>query len=153
MGEICCFAGHRDEIYNDEVYNRLKNTIENLITKENVTEFWVGNYGKFDSLSARAVNNVKEKYPHIVLNLIVPYLSTSFAEYKKLYEIYDNIIIADMPENTPIRYRILKCNQYMVKSSDFLVCFIKYMWGGCAKTLNYAKLQKNIKIFNLADKF
>ncbi len=41
----CCFAGH-SEIYSDKdlICNMVKNKAEELITKENVKEFWAGNY-------------------------------------------------------------------------------------------------------------
>ena len=53
MNKICCFAGH-SKLYNlDEIYHNLVNLIERLILEENISEFWVGNYGDFDKLSAK----------------------------------------------------------------------------------------------------
>ena len=65
MHKRCCFAGHSKIYHTNEIYDNLVNLIEKLITEENVSEFWVGNYGSFDGLSAKAVRNLKEKYPHI----------------------------------------------------------------------------------------
>lgn len=148
MTRRCCFAGHR-EIYNSEkLYEKLKSTIEKLITEENVTEFWVGNYGTFDSLCKAAVKELKEKY-ELTLCLVIPYLTEEIEKYKEYYyKNYDVILMADIPLNTPHKFRILKCNQYMVKNSDFLICFVEFSFGGAAKTLEYAK-KRNINIINI----
>ncbi len=132
---------------------RAERLIEKLITEEDVAEFWVGNYGEFDRLAGNIVLRLKLKYPHIVLNLVVPYVTEKMNQINFLYyERYDEIIMADMPVNTPIRLKILKCNQYMVKNARFLICYVKNAFGGAAKTLEYAERQKHIKIFNLCEK-
>ena len=148
--KICCFAGH-SKLYNaDEIYSRLISSIENLIVNEGVTEFWVGNYGAFDRLSAKAVRELKAKYPGIRLVLIIPYVTSLINENREsYYKDYDEILVADIPESTPHRLRIIKSNQYMVKSSQFLICYAEYSWGGAAKTLEYAKKRK-ISIINIA---
>ena len=111
INRICCFAGHSNLYGLDGLLDDIKELAEELIVKENVKEFWVGNYGSFDRLAANAVRNLKEKYPHLQLNLVIPYLTTEINENKKMYYAnYDNIIIADIPENAPSKYRIVKCN-------------------------------------------
>ena len=96
MHKRCCFAGHSKIYHTDEIYDNLVNLIEKLITEENVSEFWIGNYGSFDGLSAKAVRNLKEKYPDVQLNLVIPYLTSDINEYKELYyEKYDHILMAD----------------------------------------------------------
>ena len=151
MNKRCCFAGHSKLYHTDDIYNNLVNLIEKLVVEEDVSEFWVGNYGNFDSLSAKAVRYLKEKYNNIQLNLVIPYLTSSINEYKKLYyKNYDHILMSDLPERTPKNFQILKCNEYMVDNSDFIVCYVQYSWGGAAKTLEYAQRKKHIEIFNLA---
>ncbi len=148
MKRICCFAGHRD-IYNIEALKeKLNELIIKLITEDSVEEFMVGNYGIFDRFVQKNLFLLKETYPHIKITLVIPYLTKSIKnEENKGYEC---ILVADMPENTPRKYQILKCNEYMVKKSDFLVCFVKNTWGGASKTLEYAK-KKKLKIYNLSD--
>ncbi len=151
MNKICCFAGHSEIYHTDDIYDNLIKLIEKLVVEEKVSEFWVGNYGNFDRLSAKAVRSLKEKYPHIQLNLIIPYLTSNINENKEVYyEKCDHILMADLPEKTPKRFQILKCNEYMVDNSDFIICCVKFSWGGAAKTLEYAQKKKHIKIFNLA---
>jgi len=149
---ICCFAGHSKLYDAEEIYEHLLYVIENLISVENIGEFWVGNYGDFDKLCAKAVREVKVKYPNIQLNLVIPYLTSEINEYKEsYYKNYDNILVADMPEKTPKKARIIKCNQYMVINSQVLVCYVKYSWGGAVKTLEYAQKRSGIKIINLVN--
>ena len=150
---ICCFAGHSELYDTGEIYKHLLSVIEDLITAENVCEFWVGNYGAFDKLSAKAVRELKVKYPDIQLNLVIPYLTSEINEYRELYyKDYDNILVADIPEKTPKKLQIIKGNQCMVKNSQVLVCYISHSWGGAAKTLEFAQKRKNIQIINLAEK-
>ena len=111
MRAICCFAGHPELYDTGEIYKHLLSVIEDLITAENICEFWVGNYGAFDKLSAKAVRELKFKYPDIQLNLVIPYLTSEINEYKELYyKDYDNILVADMPEKTPKKVQIIKGN-------------------------------------------
>ena len=148
MKKICCFAGHSKLSNTGVLYDKLTENIERLIIEENVSEFWVGNYGDFDRLCAKTVRCLKEKYD-IQLNLVIPYLTSEINKNKEFYYMnYDCILIADIPENAPKNLCILKCNEYMVKNSDFIICLVKYNWGGAFKTLEYAK-NKKIKIINM----
>lgn len=150
MGRICCFAGHGKWVYGEDVKKKLLETCEDLIVRFGVREFWVGNYGDFDKLAAFSVRLLKEKYSHICLNLVVPYLTKEINEYsEQYYARYDQIVMAEVPERTPKRVQILKCNQYMVNQSEFLVAYVQGSFGGAAKTLEYAKQKKHIEIFNL----
>jgi len=148
---ICCFAGHSEIYNNDLVFNMIMDKAEELITQKNINEFWVGNYGTFDHISAAAIRKLKEKYPDILLILIIPYLTKEINEYREqYYRNYDEMVIAEIPEKTPKKYRILKTNEYMIDNSDYLICFVNHSWGGAAKALEYAEKKKHIIIFNLA---
>ena len=148
MGKICCFAGHSTLNNEEEIRKELSAVAEKLIVSEGVTEFLVGNYGAFDRLAAGCIRELKVKYPNIELNLTIPYL---VSKDKMTPENYDNIIMADIPEKTPRKIRIIKCNEYMVDSSDFLICYVRFTWGGAYKTLEYAERKKSAAIINLAE--
>ena len=151
MKRVCTFAGHRDICATEKLISNLKEHIEILITKENVSEFLVGNYGGFDHISAKTVRELQKVYPHIKLILVIPYLTKVITKYKEqFYEKYDSILMADMPLSTPKNLRIIKSNQYMVDKSDFLICFINRGWGGAAQTVDYAE-KKGIKVINIAE--
>ena len=150
MKRVCTFAGHRGIRVTEELTSALKDHIEALITRENVSEFLVGNYGDFDYASAEAVREVQKVYPHIKLILVFPYLTKVVTEYKEqFYEKYDSILMADIPLSTPKNLRIIKANQYMIGKADFLICYVNHGWGGAAQTVDYAK-KKGVSIINLA---
>lgn len=149
MRRICSFAGHGNLNYSDEIKIKIFNKCDELISMHKVKEFWVGNYGGFDKISAIIVRELKKKYPDIKLILVIPYVTAEINQYKEIYyKEYDEIIISEYPENTPQRLRILKCNQYMIDKSSFLIAYVSRSCGGAAKTLEYAKRKKNIEIFN-----
>ena len=152
MKNICCFAGHSRVYSSEKVYEKVLLLAETLICDQKVSEFRVGNYGGFDALCTRAIRELKNKYPHIVLILVIPYLTNDINEYKNYYnETYDAILIAQIPESTPKKFQIIKANQYMVDKSQFMICCIDHEWGGAFKTLEYAKRKKYIKIYNIAN--
>ncbi len=152
MEEIkrCCFAGHSD-VCDNNLAEKIKTTAEYLIVNHNVKEFWVGNYGNFDGTVACVIRELKKVYMDIKLYLIIPYLTKNINEYREFYfKNYDNILIADIPENTPKRFYITKANEYMVNNSHFLICYIQRSWGGASTTYKYSKRRK-LKIFNIAE--
>ena len=147
----CCFCGHSN-IWDSGVKDRIKNIAEDLIVHHHIKEFWVGNYGSSDSYASSVIKELKKKYTHIELDLIIPYITNPINEYKEeYYKNYDNILIADIPENTPKRFHIIKANEYMVNNSAYLICYIEWSWGGEIRTFEYAK-RRNLQIFNVAEK-
>ena len=150
MRRICCFAGHSELFEREKIYEKLISVIEELIVNEGVNEFLVGNYGAFDKLCASAVNELKKSHPDIKLYLTIPYLTTEINENpEEYYKRFDGIQLANIPESTPKKLMIIKCNQFMIDSSSFLVSFVEHSWGGAYRTLQYAQ-GKDIKIINLS---
>ncbi len=147
--KYCCFAGHHDLSYG-KIQQELKETLIRLVEEENVTHFWVGNYGNFDRTAAYIVQQLKPLYPEIKLVLILPYLTKEINEEKEYYEKnFDLLLMADIPPSTPRRFWIEKANEYMIKHCDFLVCYVGATWGGAYKTLTRARRKKEMKMINL----
>ncbi len=145
----CSFAGHRD-VYDKEVLVKIRNVAEKLIVEDNVTEFLVGNYGRFDRYCATVVQELKKIYKNISLTLVLPFFINDINEYKNVYkDNYDSIVIADIPPNTPKRFSIIKANEYIIGQSDFLICYVEFMYGGAFRTYEFAK-RKKIPVFNIA---
>ena len=144
----CCFAGH-NETYGEEAREKIKEIAVRLIEEKGVAEFWVGNYGSFDRCAALAIREVKERFEQVKLVLVLPYLTKAIEEYKEeYYEKYDFIVMADIPEKTPARLKIIKANEYMVDNCDYLICNVAHSWGGAARTMEYAR-RKNREIYNI----
>lgn len=146
----CCFAGH-SKIYTDTniLMKLINENAEKLIKEQGVKEFWCGNYGAFDKLSACVIRNLKQIYKDITLVLVIPYVINEINDCKEqYYKEYDEILLANIPKSTPKKYHIIKANQYMIDNSDFLISYVLHNWGGAVKTLEYAK-KKKIEIINL----
>ena len=60
--KTCCFFGHREVTHNIRI--KLTAIIENLITENGVTEFYVGHQGQFDGMVYSVLKELKAKYPH-----------------------------------------------------------------------------------------
>ena len=149
MKKVCSFAGHSKLRNSDEIYNSLLQKIERVILCENVSEFRVGNYGEFDRLCAKAVRSLKENYPDIKLILVIPYLTSEININKQYYEKrFDEIIVAPIPQSTPKNLHIIKCNEYMVESSDFLIYYITNHTTGADRTVEYA-LKKGLFLISV----
>ena len=143
------FCGHSNFSFDTTVKEKLKKLLLQEIRKNPACKFYLGGYGDFDSLCLNILKELKIEFPNIELLFITPYLDDNYSklETAKLY--YDGIIYPPI-ENVPRRFCILKRNEWMVNEADFVIAFVKYSWGGAAKTLEYAK-RKKVKFFNLAE--
>ena len=61
----CCFFGHRTINETEELRTKITETVERLITDENVDTFLFGSKSEFDRLCLELVTKLKEKYPHV----------------------------------------------------------------------------------------
>lgn len=146
----CCFAGH-NKLYTAEVKAVLTKEIVRLIKNNNVTEFWVGKYGRFEMMCAMTISELKKVYPELKLNIIVPYEAPNNERGDRLYYCdYDSIYSADVSKNLPPRRAAMKADQYMIDRSDFLICYVENETGGAVKALKYAQKSGDISIVNIA---
>ena len=143
------FCGHSNFSFDNTVKEKLRELLLQEIRKNPACKFYLGGYGDFDSLCLSILKGLKIQFPNIELLFITPYLDNNYSklETAKLY--YDGIIYPPL-ENIPRRFCISKRNEWMVNEADFLIAFVKYSWGGAAKTLEYAK-RKKVGFFNLAE--
>ena len=143
------FCGHSNFSFNNTVKEKLKELLLQETRKNPACKFYLGGYGDFDSLCLNILKEMKADFPTIELLFITPYLDDNYSklETAKLY--YDGIIYPPL-ENVPRRFCISKRNEWMVDEADLVIAFVKYSWGGAAKTLEYAK-RKKVEFFNLAE--
>ena len=143
------FCGHSNFLFDNTVKEKLRELLLQEIRKNPTCKFYLGGYGDFDSLCLNILKEIKADFPTIELLFITPYLNDNYSklETAKLY--YDGIIYPPL-ENVPRRFCISKRNEWMVNEADLVIAFVKYSWGGAAKTLEYAK-RKNVEFFNLAE--
>ena len=147
--KICTFAGHAKIHNKEEIREKIKKEIINLIQNEDVTIFYSGGKGDFDLLCAYCLDEVKKDYPIIKSYLILPYVQKKKDHSKEyLLNLFDEVIYPNI-EKIPPRLAILKRNEWMIDNSDFLIAYVEHSYGGAAKTLEYAKRKNNIIIKNI----
>lgn len=145
----CFFTGHRDT--SSEVYPSLVAEVEHHITKFGVTDFYVGHYGAFDSMAARAVIEAKKRHPKVRLTMLLPYHPT--IRPVETPKGFDGSYFPEGQEKTPPRTAILRANEHMIRNSDYLICFVKHPSAGSREVMETAlKRQKSglIHVTNLA---
>jgi len=135
----CFFIGHREA--NESLLPRLESVIERLITEENVRYFYVGRYGGFDQIAATAVKHAKKKYPEITLMLVLPYHPAERPIEKPPG--YDGTYYPEGLEKTPRPFAIVKANQLMVNTCDWLICYVRHGASNSRNLLEYAQHREN----------
>lgn len=151
MGTSCYFIGHREA--GKDVFPLLVEAVEKHITEYGVTDFYVGHYGGFDRLAAQAVEEAKERHPVIRLTLVLPY-------HPAIRPIsppkgFDGTFYPWEDEKIPKRLAIIKTNQRMVDTCDYLITYAYHFLGGTGQIVEYAKKREKrglIHIENLAEK-
>ena len=145
---IITFCGHSNCLFSDEEKEKLKQLLIKEIRKNPTCKFYLGGYGDFDSLCLRTLRELKNDFPDIELLFITPYLDSNYSKLQLAKYYYDDIIFPPI-ENVPRKFAILKRNEWMVDSANLVIAYVKYSWGGAAKTLEYAK-RKKVPIINIS---
>ena len=146
----CFFIGHREA--DERLLPRLELIIERLIQEDCVRYFYVGGYGGFDRIAAAAVKRAKQKYPDITLMLVLPYHPAE--RPTEAPNGFDGTYHPEGLENTPRRYAIVRTNQILVDTCDWLVCFVRHGASNSRNLLEYARRREEkglIQIINIAE--
>ena len=150
QGNSCFFIGHREA--DERLLPRLIWELERLIVGEKVRYFYVGGYGGFDWVAATAVKRAKQKYPNITLMQVLPYHPAERPIEKPPG--YDGTYYPEGLEKTPRPFAIVKANQLMVDSCDWLVCYVRHGASNSRNLLEYARRREKkglIQIINIAE--
>ena len=146
----CFFIGHREA--DERLLPMLRETILQLITEEDVTDFNVGGYGGFDRLAGFAVKQIKEQHPQISLRLLIPYHPAERPIDPP--DGYDGTYYPEGMEKVPKRYAIVRANKLMIDASDWLIAYICHGASNSAKLLEYGLLrqkQQRLNVLNLTE--
>ena len=128
------FFGHKDTP--KEIEPTLRSTLIDLIENKNVTVFYVGNNGSFDTMVRRQLENLSQTYP-ITYNVVLAYLPTKKSEYDD----YTNTIYPEGLETAPKRFATSWRNKWMIKQSDIVVTYVTHNFGGAAQFKKLAEKQ------------
>ena len=134
---LCFNNGHPAFLLLQIPLPRLELVIDRLITVENVRYFYVGGYGGFDRIAAAAAKRAKQKYPDITLMLVLPYHPAERAVPTP--NGFDGSYHPEGLENTPRQYAIVRTNQIMVDSCDWLLCYVRHGASNSRNLLEYAQ--------------
>ncbi len=154
MPYSCCFTGHRDIPQEDyEKINCLLNKHIEKMIEAGCQMFHTGGALGFDTMAALAVLKAKEKYPHITLNLYLPYPGQRdrwSEQDKKQYEYIKTkagkITYASAKYT---KFCMLSRNRALVDNSEYCIAYCTQLTGGSAYTMAYAR-QKEIDFINIA---
>ncbi len=136
----CTFIGHRD--CDEGIKEKLYATIEKLITEHNVTTFYVGTHGNFDFYAYRALCELEKIYK-IKISVVLSHLS-NFPDYCDS----SKTVFPEELETTPYKYAIIKRNNYMLRNSQFMICYVNSTFSN---TYNFVKtaVNKKLQLINL----
>lgn len=133
-GKTCFFIGHR--YVPDDIADLLSSAIEKHITEYGVTSFTVGHYGEFDALVASALVSAKAMHPEIGVYLLIPY--HPFDQPVEAPEGFDGTFY-HFTKAPPRAFAIPRANEYMIRHSDYLICYNR---GAIGKTRDYVELAR-----------
>lgn len=136
------FIGHRNAPEN--IYPNIVSTIKKLIVESDVKEFVVGNYGMFDSMVIRALQQLKIKYPDIVLLLLTSYHPSVKNVIKP--QSFDEVYYPEGMESVPYKAAIIEANKKAISGSEFIIAYFKHSFSNTVKFIDYAK-SKDVKIY------
>ena len=154
-----CFTGHRELGSEEEAYitYKLISLLTELIDKHGLTDCYAGGALGFDTVAAKAVISLKNKYPQLKLKLILPCQGQESSwndgqkeEYKRIKERADSVrVLAPFYYNGCMQAR----NRVLLESSELCIACLRggTSTGGSLNTvLQAAKL--GIPVINLAEK-
>jgi len=146
MQKSCFLFGHADTPHS--ILPILEETIENEVSR-GTSVFYVGYHGNFDCMAATALRAVKCRHADIVIMLVLAYHPAE--QPIEMPPDFDGTYYPPL-ESIPRRHAIIRANQYMVKTADSLICYVRHP-GNTRNLLDVAERQaqkRNLQIKNLA---
>ena len=136
---VCTFFGHKE--IPKEIEPTLRSTLIDLIENKNVTVFYVGNNGNFDTMVRRQLEDLSQIFP-ITYSVVLAYLPTDKNKYDNLI----NTIYPEGLETVPKRFAISWRNKWMIQQSDIVVTHVTHNFGGAAQFKDVAKRMNKLTI-------
>ena len=141
---IGTFFGHR--YCPSSIKPKLHNVIINLIEKEHVDLFYVGNHGAFDAMVRAQLRELEQIYPNIRYAVVLAYLPQKSNEFDP--QNYSDTIFPEGIETVPKRFAISWRYRWMLRQADYVVTYVTHSWGGAAQFAEMAKRQHK-KVINI----
>lgn len=138
----CTFIGHRE--CPESVKPILYKELENLIVNCNVRNFYVGTHGDFDRIVYETLCKLEKVYS-IKISVVLAYLSSL---NKQTYYDVTKTIYPDVLAKTPFKFAISKRNDFMIRQSQYMICYVNYTNSNASKFVKTA-VKRNLKVKNL----
>ena len=136
---ICTFFGHRDAP--PKIKPALRQVLLDLIERQGVKQFYVGNQGNFDVM-ARSLLAELEQSHGIRYEIVLAYLPS---EKAPLYD-PDHTLLPEGIETVPPRFAIEYRNKWMIDHSDIVITYVHRSFGGAAKFKELAEKKNKVVI-------
>lgn len=151
-----CFTGHREIPKKEAILipTALKAELETLI-KRGAVNFKAGGAMGFDTIAALCVLELKEKYPHINLQLCLPCRDQTKFWPKECIEVYNYILSKASDVNYTCEHYTSWCmmarNRKLVEKSQVCIAYLSRSTGGTAFTYEHA-LKNGLQVINIYEK-
>lgn len=131
---VCTFFGHRD--CPSSIKLKLRDAIVDLIEKQRVDTFYVGDSGAYDRMVRAILRELVPVYPKIQYQVVLAYMPG-----KKDGSDYSDTLLPEGIEAVPRRFAISYRNQWMLRQADYVVTYVTHSWGGAAQFAELAERQ------------
>ena len=138
---IVAFCGHSTYISNENDEKRLLNNLEAVI-RGNQVDFYLGGYGAFDAFALKCASKYKERHGNAKIIFVTPYLNKWLNKRKDVIEEYYDEIIYPEIEHVPLKFAIIKRNEWIIDRADYVFAYVRSHYGGAYKTLLYTHKRK-----------
>ena len=115
---------------------------EDLIIKNDISSFYVGNNGKFDKMVQRILCELSA-YHNITYIIVLSSFNEAIAK-----ELASHTILPEGIEKIPPRFSICWRNEWMINHSDIVVTYVTHPSSGAAKYKQIAE-RKNKTVISL----
>lgn len=153
--KTCCFTGHRD--IPNSILPQLRSQINEVVTaliESGICFFGAGGAIGFDTLAAEAVLNLREKYPHVKLILVLPcpeqagrWSREAKLRYEQIKKSADKIVYTSERYTSDSMFRR---NRHLVDGSSICISYCTRNAGGTAYTVRYAQ-QCGLRVISLSN--
>lgn len=139
MEKSCCFFGHRDAP--ESIKPRLIEAVTVLLEEYGVTDFYVGNQGRFDSLVLSVLKELLINYSQIRYTVVLAYLTDSNGVIAEANTLYPEGL-----ESVPKRFCISRRNDWLIEHSRYVICYVVRITGEAARFMERAQHKKRTVI-------
>ncbi len=129
---ICTLLGNRECPGLQE--ERLEQLLIDLICRQGVRRFYVGNHGKFDRKAAVVLQKICQKFAHVEYTVVLAYYPTDACFVKD-----HPTILADGVETVPPKFRIVYRNKWMIRQAQIVICYLHNIAGNTRDMAAYAR--------------